>query len=94
MHIHSAEGKIAFRISIIVILFGQLGLIGSSPITYQQKWMLYDWPCIIRIFPSAVTFVCSLCFQEKELRDLGDWRKNIKDKSGMDGRKKMFEDET
>uniref|UniRef100_H2V030 Troponin I type 2a (skeletal, fast), tandem duplicate 1 n=1 Tax=Takifugu rubripes TaxID=31033 RepID=H2V030_TAKRU len=31
---------------------------------------------------------------EKELRDLGDWRKNIEDKSGMDGRKKMFEAET
>ncbi|CAF89920.1 unnamed protein product, partial [Tetraodon nigroviridis] len=29
--------------------------------------------------------------EEKELRDLGDWRKNIEDKSGMDGRKKMFE---
>lgn len=55
--------------------------------------MLYDCHCIRRIFPSAVTFVC-LCFQEKELRDLGDWRKNIEDKSGMDGRKKMFEVET
>lgn len=54
--------------------------------------MLYD--CIMRIFPSPVTFVSSLCFQEKELRDLGDWRKNIEDKSGMDGRKKMFEAET
>ncbi|XP_011605427.1 troponin I, fast skeletal muscle-like isoform X2 [Takifugu rubripes] len=32
--------------------------------------------------------------EEKELRDLGDWRKNIEDKSGMDGRKKMFEAET
>ncbi|XP_056907048.1 troponin I, fast skeletal muscle-like isoform X1 [Takifugu flavidus] len=32
--------------------------------------------------------------EEKELRDLGDWHKNIKDKSGMDGRKKMFEAET
>uniref|UniRef100_H3C1X2 Troponin I, fast skeletal muscle n=1 Tax=Tetraodon nigroviridis TaxID=99883 RepID=H3C1X2_TETNG len=31
--------------------------------------------------------------EEKELRDLGDWRKNIEDKSGMDGRKKMFEAE-
>ncbi|KAL2093722.1 hypothetical protein ACEWY4_011034 [Coilia grayii] len=29
--------------------------------------------------------------EEKELRDVGDWRKNIEDKSGMDGRKKMFE---
>lgn len=32
-------------------------------------------------------------FQEKELRDIGDWRKNIEDKAGMDGRKKMFEAE-
>uniref|UniRef100_A0A3Q3XLB4 Troponin I, fast skeletal muscle n=1 Tax=Mola mola TaxID=94237 RepID=A0A3Q3XLB4_MOLML len=32
--------------------------------------------------------------EEKELRDVGDWRKNIEDKSGMDGRKKMFEAET
>ncbi|XP_068595748.1 troponin I, fast skeletal muscle-like isoform X3 [Brachionichthys hirsutus] len=29
----------------------------------------------------------------QELRDVGDWRKNIEDKSGMDGRKKMFEAE-
>ncbi|XP_062402710.1 troponin I, fast skeletal muscle-like [Sardina pilchardus] len=29
--------------------------------------------------------------EEKELRDVGDWRKNIEDKAGMDGRKKMFE---
>lgn len=41
----------------------------------------------------AQTFVWFLCFQEKELRDVGDWRKNIEDKSGMDGRKKMFEAE-
>lgn len=34
-----------------------------------------------------------LVFQDKELRDVGDWRKNIEDKSGMDGRKKMFEAE-
>lgn len=32
-------------------------------------------------------------FQDKDLRDVGDWRKNIEDKSGMDGRKKMFEAE-
>nr|XP_020449242.1 troponin I, fast skeletal muscle-like [Monopterus albus] len=32
--------------------------------------------------------------KEEELRDVGDWRKNIEDKSGMDGRKKMFEAET
>lgn len=31
--------------------------------------------------------------QDKDLRDVGDWRKNIEDKSGMDGRKKMFEAE-
>ncbi|XP_062857576.1 troponin I, fast skeletal muscle-like isoform X1 [Trichomycterus rosablanca] len=31
--------------------------------------------------------------EDKELRDVGDWRKNIEDKSGMDGRKKMFESE-
>ncbi|XP_077373943.1 troponin I, fast skeletal muscle-like [Festucalex cinctus] len=29
--------------------------------------------------------------EDKELRDVVDWRKNIEDKSGMDGRKKMFE---
>lgn len=29
----------------------------------------------------------------QELRDVGDWRKNIEDKAGMDGRKKMFEAE-
>ncbi|KAM8751175.1 troponin I, fast skeletal muscle-like [Acanthopagrus latus] len=32
--------------------------------------------------------------EDKELRDVGDWRKNIEDKAGMDGRKKMFEAET
>ncbi|XP_030645828.1 troponin I, fast skeletal muscle-like [Chanos chanos] len=32
--------------------------------------------------------------EDKELRDVGDWRKNIEDKSGMDGRKKMFETES
>ncbi|KAK7916514.1 hypothetical protein WMY93_012275 [Mugilogobius chulae] len=31
--------------------------------------------------------------KDKDLRDVGDWRKNIEDKSGMDGRKKMFEAE-
>ncbi|XP_058500412.1 troponin I, fast skeletal muscle-like [Solea solea] len=31
--------------------------------------------------------------KEEELRDVGDWRKNIEDKAGMDGRKKMFEGE-
>ncbi|CAL1592024.1 unnamed protein product [Knipowitschia caucasica] len=31
--------------------------------------------------------------EDKDLRDVGDWRKNIEDKSGMDGRKKMFETE-
>ncbi|XP_059916636.1 troponin I type 2a (skeletal, fast), tandem duplicate 1 [Gadus macrocephalus] len=31
--------------------------------------------------------------EDKDLRDVGDWRKNIEDKSGMDGRKKMFEAE-
>uniref|UniRef100_A0A8C6SFD6 Troponin I, fast skeletal muscle n=1 Tax=Neogobius melanostomus TaxID=47308 RepID=A0A8C6SFD6_9GOBI len=31
--------------------------------------------------------------EDKDLRDVGDWRKNIEDKSGMDGRKKMFEGE-
>ncbi|XP_041705470.1 troponin I, fast skeletal muscle [Coregonus clupeaformis] len=29
--------------------------------------------------------------EDKDLRDVGDWRKNIDDKAGMDGRKKMFE---
>ena len=33
----------------------------------------------------------SLCFtQEKQT---GDWRKNVEDKAGMGGRKKMFETE-
>ncbi|KAK5866791.1 hypothetical protein PBY51_011338 [Eleginops maclovinus] len=31
--------------------------------------------------------------EDKDLRDVGDWRKNIEDKAGMDGRKKMFETE-
>lgn len=31
--------------------------------------------------------------KEKDLRDVGDWRKNIEEKSGMEGRKKMFEAE-
>ncbi|XP_073687548.1 troponin I type 2a (skeletal, fast), tandem duplicate 1 [Garra rufa] len=31
--------------------------------------------------------------EDKELRDVGDWRKNVEDKAGMDGRKKMFEAE-
>ncbi|XP_036390792.1 troponin I, fast skeletal muscle-like [Megalops cyprinoides] len=31
--------------------------------------------------------------EDKELRDVGDWRKNIEDKAGMGGRKKMFEAE-
>nr|XP_033784765.1 troponin I, fast skeletal muscle [Geotrypetes seraphini]XP_033784766.1 troponin I, fast skeletal muscle [Geotrypetes seraphini] len=31
--------------------------------------------------------------KEKDLRDVGDWRKNIEEKSGMEGRKKMFETE-
>ncbi|XP_059402441.1 troponin I, fast skeletal muscle-like isoform X1 [Carassius carassius] len=31
--------------------------------------------------------------EDKELRDVGDWRKNVEDKAGMDGRKKMFETE-
>ncbi|KAJ8343266.1 hypothetical protein SKAU_G00305950 [Synaphobranchus kaupii] len=29
--------------------------------------------------------------EDKDLRDVGDWRKNVEDKAGMDGRKKMFE---
>ncbi|XP_059577322.1 troponin I, fast skeletal muscle [Alligator mississippiensis] len=32
--------------------------------------------------------------KEKDLRDVGDWRKNIEEKSGMEGRKKMFETES
>uniref|UniRef100_A0A452DPY4 Troponin I, fast skeletal muscle n=1 Tax=Capra hircus TaxID=9925 RepID=A0A452DPY4_CAPHI len=32
--------------------------------------------------------------QERDLRDVGDWRKNIEEKSGMEGRKKMFETES
>ncbi len=32
-----------------------------------------------------------LVLQEKDA--VGDWRKNIEDKAGMDGRKKMFESE-
>ncbi|XP_064169490.1 troponin I, fast skeletal muscle-like isoform X2 [Anguilla rostrata] len=31
--------------------------------------------------------------KEEEMRDVGDWRKNVEDKAGMDGRKKMFETE-
>ncbi|XP_065148271.1 troponin I type 2a (skeletal, fast), tandem duplicate 2 isoform X2 [Paramisgurnus dabryanus] len=32
--------------------------------------------------------------EDKELRDVVDWRKNIEDKAGMGGRKKMFETES
>ncbi|XP_061077706.1 troponin I, fast skeletal muscle-like isoform X2 [Conger conger] len=32
--------------------------------------------------------------EDKEMRDVGDWRKNVEDKAGMDGRKKMFETES
>ncbi|KAL1788483.1 synaptotagmin-8 isoform X2 [Sigmodon hispidus] len=32
--------------------------------------------------------------KERDLRDVGDWRKNIEEKSGMEGRKKMFESES
>ncbi|KAG5849233.1 hypothetical protein ANANG_G00107780 [Anguilla anguilla] len=32
--------------------------------------------------------------EDKELRDVGDWRKKLEDKAGMDGRKKMFETES
>ncbi|XP_066557074.1 troponin I, fast skeletal muscle isoform X2 [Amia ocellicauda] len=31
--------------------------------------------------------------KEQDLRDVGDWRKNIEEKAGMEGRKKMFEAE-
>ncbi|XP_028651968.2 troponin I, fast skeletal muscle-like [Erpetoichthys calabaricus] len=31
--------------------------------------------------------------KEQDLRDVGDWRKNIEEKAGMEGRKKMFESE-
>lgn len=42
--------------------------------------------------PRGPALICGrLVFQE--LRDVGDWRKNIEDKAGMDGRKKMFEAE-
>uniref|UniRef100_A0A672QPF2 Troponin I, fast skeletal muscle-like n=1 Tax=Sinocyclocheilus grahami TaxID=75366 RepID=A0A672QPF2_SINGR len=30
---------------------------------------------------------------KEETADVGDWRKNVEDKAGMDGRKKMFEGE-
>ncbi|XP_058264668.1 troponin I type 2a (skeletal, fast), tandem duplicate 3 [Hemibagrus wyckioides] len=30
---------------------------------------------------------------KEEAADVGDWRKNVEDKAGMDGRKKMFEGE-
>ncbi|KAG5839117.1 troponin I, fast skeletal muscle-like [Anguilla anguilla] len=32
--------------------------------------------------------------EDKELRDVGDWRKKLEDKAGMGGRKKMFETES
>ncbi|XP_076863808.1 troponin I, fast skeletal muscle-like [Brachyhypopomus gauderio] len=31
--------------------------------------------------------------KEEEKESVGDWRKNVEDKAGMDGRKKMFESE-
>ena len=32
-----------------------------------------------------------LSLLQEALRDMGDWRKNIEENSGMEGRKKMFE---
>ncbi|XP_028813068.1 troponin I, fast skeletal muscle-like [Denticeps clupeoides] len=29
--------------------------------------------------------------KEEDIQSVGDWRKNVEDKSGMDGRKKMFD---
>ena len=40
---------------------------------------------------APLTPTCPSLPQEKDLRDVGDWRKNIEEKSGMEGRKKMFE---
>lgn len=42
-------------------------------------------------YPSTICTNTTIPPQEKDLRDVGDWRKNIEEKSGMEGRKKMFE---
>lgn len=42
-------------------------------------------------YPSTIHTNTTIPPQEKDLRDVGDWRKNIEEKSGMEGRKKMFE---
>ncbi len=41
--------------------------------------------------PPVLTSDVFACPQSAE--QVGDWRKNIEDKAGMDGRKKMFESE-
>lgn len=55
----------------------------------EQVW----GPCPGGFLPWGVPFTPTQPSlpQEKDLRDVGDWRKNIEEKSGMEGRKKMFE---
>lgn len=47
---------------------------------------MHKWVGLSSLLPSPP--------QERDLRDVGDWRKNIEEKSGMEGRKKMFESES
>ncbi len=50
-----------------------------------------DFRLLIFWLTDQISFMYSS--KDKELRDVGDWRKNVEDKAGMDGRKKMFEAE-
>ncbi len=52
----------------------------------NSKWLGQE-------MPSCKSWKSHFHSQDKELRDVGDWRKNIEDKAGMGGRKKMFESE-
>ena len=47
---------------------------------------MHKWVSLSSLLPSPP--------QERDLRGVSDWRKNIEEKSGMEGRKKMFESES
>lgn len=64
-----------------------LSTCGEAP---MGRWV--KGRCLGGSLPHGSTSSCTLILlQEKDLRDVGDWRKNIEEKSGMEGRKKMFE---
>lgn len=62
-----------------------------GPVEHTIKIVLCA--CIWTPF-KKLTMLLFFFSQEKDLRDVGDWRKNIEEKSGMEGRKKMFETES